>query len=163
MFYIYIIIDWHLCSHIKNSKFVLQYIFQNDLHTLKSKRPQEDSLDILWRRWRQASTSPVNIKAVTLMTFLFLCIYRHYSSVAPGMFCVCGRVIWHILLMQTHTVTPKIYASDLHFVVFCHGRFYSYPTGLIQWHGAITPVPVKPPSRNGSDVTVFLPGFDISW
>ena len=43
------------------------------LYTLKPKGRQDDSPDIHWRRWRQASTSPVNIKAVTLTTFPFLC------------------------------------------------------------------------------------------
>ena len=41
--------------------------------TLKRKGHQDDSPDIPWRRWRQASTSPVNIKAVNLTTFSFQC------------------------------------------------------------------------------------------
>ena len=40
--------------------------------SLKPKGRQDDSPDIHWRRWRQASTSPVNIKAVTLTTFPYL-------------------------------------------------------------------------------------------
>ena len=40
--------------------------------TLKRKGHHDDSLDIHWRCWRQASTSPVNIKAVILTTFPFL-------------------------------------------------------------------------------------------
>ena len=36
---------------------------------LKRKGRQSDSPGIHWRRWRQASTSPVNNSAVTLMTF----------------------------------------------------------------------------------------------
>ena len=39
---------------------------------LKRKGRQGDSPDIHWRRWRQASTSPVNTKTVTLTTFPFL-------------------------------------------------------------------------------------------
>ena len=43
--------------------------------SLKRKGRQDDSPDIHWRRWRQASTSPVNTKAVNLTTFPFLCIW----------------------------------------------------------------------------------------
>ena len=51
---------------------------QTTLHWNEKGR-QEDSPDIHWRRWRQASTSPVNIKAVNLTTFLFL---NHISRVS---------------------------------------------------------------------------------
>ena len=55
--------------------------------TLKRKGRQVDSLDIHWRRWRQASTSPVNTKAVNLTTFLFLCIW--YRCTNPSIWCGC--------------------------------------------------------------------------
>ena len=41
--------------------------------SLKRKGRQGDSSGIHRRRWRQASTSPANTKAVTLTTFPFLC------------------------------------------------------------------------------------------
>ena len=44
-----------------------------ELTSQKRKGRQDDSPDIHWRHWRQASTSPVNIKAVNLTTFSFLC------------------------------------------------------------------------------------------
>ena len=70
---------WHyICSDGDGTsgpicKIVLFYFVQ--LHwmpTQKRKGSQDDSLDIHWRRWRQASTSPVNTKAVNLTTFPFL-------------------------------------------------------------------------------------------
>ena len=43
------------------------------IHTLRWKALQGDIPGIHWRRWRQASMSPLNTKAVTLMTFPFFC------------------------------------------------------------------------------------------
>ena len=39
--------------------------------TLKRKGRQDDSPDIHWRHWRQASTSPVNTRAATWQPFRF--------------------------------------------------------------------------------------------
>ena len=44
----------------------------SNAETQKQKGHQGDSPDIHWRCWRQASTSPVNTRAVTLMTLPFL-------------------------------------------------------------------------------------------
>ena len=44
-----------------------------DLDTLKQKGHQDDCPAHHWRRWRQASTSPVMTRAVTLTTFPFPC------------------------------------------------------------------------------------------
>ena len=52
------------------------YLCDTKPYTLKWKGSQGDSPDIHWRRWRQASVSPVNTKAVTLMTFAFLCTWK---------------------------------------------------------------------------------------
>ena len=41
--------------------------------SLKRKRHQGDSPGVHWGRWRQASTAPVNARAVNLTTFPFMC------------------------------------------------------------------------------------------
>ena len=80
----------------KNCSAVLGDILLRCYITLKRKCRQVDSLDIHWRRWRQASTSPVNIKAVNLTTFPFLCtsfVLRSKTFSEIQTYCVT----WHLL------------------------------------------------------------------
>ena len=63
---------WHVCCYASMSYHELVCLFSwLKVHVLKQKRHQGDSPDIHWWHWRQASTSPVNTRAVTLMSFPF--------------------------------------------------------------------------------------------
>ena len=77
--------------------------------SLKRKSRQDDSLDSHWRRWRQASTSPVNIKAIILTTFPFPC-----CSFCLCYICKCTLVKcrWSLKTSRWKLWTWKLWTLD---------------------------------------------------
>ena len=74
----------------------------------ETERWHGDSPDIHWRRSRQASTSPVNTKAATLMTFMFPC-------TKP----LCWRIWFHCWEISHETTYPKAEIPTLDNTIPC--------------------------------------------
>ena len=79
---------------LRNSNLKVRDLFPSHIFmvTLKREGHQNDCPDRHWRRWRQASTSSVTIRAVILMTFPFLC-NRSYSG-----YFLYNTTIWQTIM-----------------------------------------------------------------
>ena len=71
--------------------------------TLKRKGGQDDCPDRHWRHWRQASMSPVKIRAVNLTTFPFLCTNN------PQWIIVASMLLKHCPLMLILNLDPVLH------------------------------------------------------
>ena len=96
----------------------LNTIYDNSSHlgyrSLKRKGRQGDSPDIHWRRWRQASMSPVNTKTVTLTTFPFLWYCYSYAFVfsskefqCPPSLRIPSPLTWHCVVNWHQIINTK--------------------------------------------------------
>ena len=73
-------------SHCIISRVAGDLVHQFEVNSLKRKGRQHDTPGIHWRHWSQASTSPVNTRAVTLATYPVLCL--RYPSGRSTVMCV---------------------------------------------------------------------------